>query len=124
VEEPPEPRESDEETMAHARQILERLDAERLRPTQELTPLQRLQYQDLRQDIELRRAYAQRMLLILGAELVFVNLVFLLYTAIGVHWRVPDTTMQVWLGATVVQVVGIVYVVTRYLFPRRDYSSV
>lgn len=61
------------------------------------------------------------MLLILGAELSFVNLMFLLYTAAGVHWRIPATTMQVWLGATVVQVVGIVYVVTRYLFPRRDY---
>jgi hypothetical protein len=110
----------DEDIAALARGILEDLSAEGVRPTEEMTPWEQLRYQDRRQDIELRRRYAERMLGILGAELFFVNLVFLLYIAIGVHWRVPGTTMQVWLSATVVQVVGIVYVVSRHLFPRRD----
>lgn len=80
-----------------------------------------MRHADFRQDMELRRKYARRMLLILGLELAFVNLLFLMYTWQGVHWKIPGTTIQVWLSATVVQVVGIVYVVTRYLFPpRRD----
>jgi hypothetical protein len=122
-DEPDELAGTDEDIAAFARQILEGLDVEDVRPTADLTPWEELRYQDLRQDIELRRRYALRMLWILGAELTFVNLMFLLYTWIGVHWRVPGTTMQVWLSATVVQVVGIVYVVTRYLFPRRDYPT-
>jgi hypothetical protein len=115
--------ELDDEVTSRARRILERIEAEGIRATEELTPWEQLRYVDLQQDIDLRKTYARRMLVILGAELFFVNLVFLLYTAIGVHWRVPGTTMQVWLSATVVQVVGIVYVVTRYLFPRRDFSG-
>jgi len=126
VAEPPQPDEPAEtggDPTAREREILERLDAEAPTPGEELTLWEQLRYEDLRQDIDLRKTYARRMLLILGAELSFVNLMFLLYTAAGVHWRIPGTTMQVWLGATVVQVVGIVYVVTRYLFPRLDYGG-
>ena len=110
---------SDEEVTALARHVLE--TGAVVRPTEELTPWEQLRHEDFRQDIALRRRYARRMLQLLGAELVFVNGMFFLYTWLGVHWKIPSATMQVWLSATVVQVIGIVYVVTRYLFPRRDY---
>jgi hypothetical protein len=119
---PPErPAETDEEVTALARQVLDGL--REVRPTSELTPWEQLKHADLQQDIMLRRRYARRMLQILGGELLFVNGLFFLYTWLGVHWKIPEGTMQVWLSATVVQVVGIVYVVTRYLFPRRDYRA-
>lgn len=72
------------------------------------------------QEIELRQTYAKGLLALLAVELVFVNVIFWKYAAIGEHWNVPIGVIQIWLGATVVQVVGVVAIVTRYLFPRRD----
>jgi hypothetical protein len=72
------------------------------------------------QEIELRATYAKGLLAILAVELVMVNVIFWKYAAIGEHWNIPVGVIQVWLGATVVQVVGVVTVVTRYLFPNRD----
>jgi hypothetical protein len=120
--EPEEPAGTDDEIRALARQVGETVRGS-LRPTRDLTTWEHLRHEDFRQDMELRRKYAKRMLWILGAELSFVNGTFFLYTWLGVHWKIPGTTMQVWLSSTVVQVVGIVFVVTRYLFPRRDYRS-
>jgi hypothetical protein len=39
---------------------------------------------------------------------------------VGADWDLPAGVIEVWLGATVVQVVGIVLIVTRHLFPNRD----
>lgn len=36
------------------------------------------------------------------------------------HWKVPGSTIDVWLSTTFVQVVGLVAIVVHYLFPRRD----
>jgi len=80
----------------------------------------RLRESNAKQDLELRETYAKWLLAILAIELVVVNVIFCLYAAKGRDWRLPDGVIQIWLGATVVQVVGIVTVVTRYLFPRRD----
>jgi hypothetical protein len=73
-----------------------------------------------KQELELRETYAKGLLAILAVELVLVNVIFWKYAATGKHWNVPDGVIQIWLGATVVQVVGVVTVVTRYLFPSRD----
>jgi hypothetical protein len=88
---------------------------------------ERLKLQDIKikrkhakQDIELRRKYASWLLAILAIELVVVNAMFWMYAEQGKNWAIPEGVMQIWLGATVVQVVGVVTVVTRYLFPRRD----
>jgi hypothetical protein len=80
----------------------------------------RLREGNAKQDLELRETYAKWLLGILAIELVVVNVIFCLYAAKGQDWRLPDGVIQIWLAATVVQVVGIVTVVTRYLFPRRD----
>ncbi len=83
----------------------------------------RLRESNAKQDLELRETYAKWLLGILAIELVVVNVIFCLYAAKGRDWRLPDGVIQIWLAATVVQVVGIVTVVTRYLFPRRDQSA-
>jgi hypothetical protein len=74
------------------------------------------------QDITLRQKYATWLLGILAAELVVVNIIFVAYAWAGKHWSLPEGVIQTWLGATFVQIVGVVTVVTRYLFPRRDQS--
>jgi hypothetical protein len=76
-----------------------------------------------RQEIKLREKYAKWLLVILAAELVIVNVIYWLYAELGKNWNLPEGVIEIWLGATVVQVVGVVTVVTRYLFPRRDMSN-
>jgi len=74
------------------------------------------------QDVALREKYAKWLLVILAAELVVVNSIFVAYAWAGKHWELPEGVIQIWLGATFVQIVGVVGVVTRYLFYRRDQS--
>jgi hypothetical protein len=38
----------------------------------------------------------------------------------GKHWDLPPDVIEVWLVATVIQVVGVVAIVSRHLFPNRD----
>jgi len=75
---------------------------------------------DRGQDIELRRSYANWLLRTLIAQVLFTNVVFVLYAHLGVDWRLTASVVNVWLIGTLAEVVGIVLVVTRYLFPNRD----
>lgn len=73
-----------------------------------------------KQEIELRRTYARGLLLILGFQLLAADIVFWVYAEVGKHWVLSDGVIQIWLAAVVVQIVGVVTVVTQHLFPRRD----
>lgn len=74
--------------------------------------------QDKQQDLGLKILYARAGLIALGVQILIADAAFFLYGDIGVHWKIPASVIDVWLGATVVQVVGVVLVITRYLFPR------
>lgn len=78
---------------------------------------------DFEQDITLKNLYARGMIAFLGLQMTAADLVFVFYAWRGEHWKVPGSVMQGWLAATVVELVGIVLVVTRYLVPRRDSTS-
>lgn len=69
-------------------------------------------------DLELKKRYAYSALIGMGAQLLIADGVFIGY-AVGVHWQIPANVMNVWLGATVVQLIGVVVLITRYLFPQR-----
>lgn len=77
---------------------------------------------DYKQDITMRRNFAFWAALVVTIQLVFSNVVFVLYASRGRAWDVPTTAISAWLSATLVEVIGIVLVVARYLFPRRDAS--
>ncbi len=65
--------------------------------------------------------YGWTLLGILAAQIIFADVVFLLYAnSDEVEWDIDPVVMNVWLGATVVQIVGIATVVVRSLFPRQD----
>jgi hypothetical protein len=72
------------------------------------------------QEIELRRTYANGLLRILTAQLVIADLVFVVFAWAGKDWNLSTAVIDTWLGAVVVQVIGVVLVVTRHLFPQRD----
>jgi hypothetical protein len=82
-------------------------------------PLQNLPQKDHAQDIRLKRIYALSLLVGLGVQVSIVDAVFTAYAWAGVNWNVQEPVMGIWLGATVINVIGIVLVVTNYLFPQR-----
>lgn len=66
-------------------------------------------------ELNLRRVFGYGLLLAVIAEIMFLNVVFVIYAAKN-DWHIDGTTIQVWLGATVVQVIGLAGVVVKYLF--------
>jgi hypothetical protein len=72
------------------------------------------------QEHGLRQKYADWIIWILGAQLLIADAVFLAFAWAGRGWDLSPGVIEVWLAATVVQVVGIVLIVTRHLFPNRD----
>lgn len=68
----------------------------------------------------LKNRYATWILILLGGQLLAVNAIFTAFAWVGEDWELSTSVVQVWLAATVVQIVGVVYVVTRHLFPNRD----
>jgi len=68
----------------------------------------------------LKKTYARWILVLLGLQLLLANAIFIAFAWAGEAWELSTAVVQVWLGATAVQVVGVVLVVTRHLFPNRD----
>jgi hypothetical protein len=84
----------------------------------ELMSSEELATESRRHDLGLRKRVGTFAIVGVSAELIIANVVFILYAWLGEHWKVPTAAINVWLGATVVQVVGILYVITNYLFPK------
>jgi hypothetical protein len=58
-------------------------------------------------------------LALLLIQVAVADAVFIIYS-IQNNWDIPVAALSSWLGTTVVQVIGIVLVITRYLFPSQD----
>jgi hypothetical protein len=71
------------------------------------------------QEHGLRQSYADWILRILGAQFFVADVVFVAFAWAGRRWDLPPGVIEVWLAATVVQILGVVAVVTRHLFPGR-----
>jgi hypothetical protein len=72
------------------------------------------------QDIKLKKKYANWLLWLITIQLVVADAVFVVYAWEGKHWQLDPSVIQVWLIATLVELIGVALVITRYLFPRRD----
>jgi hypothetical protein len=69
---------------------------------------------------DLKNTYAFWILIMLAGQLLLTNAIFVAFAWAGEQWDLSTAVVQVWLAATVVQVIGVVFVVTRPLFPNRD----
>lgn len=69
---------------------------------------------------DLRKQYATWIIKILAAQLFVADAVFVAYAWAGEGWHLTPSVIEVWLAATVVRTIGVVFVVTRHLFPSRD----
>jgi hypothetical protein len=72
------------------------------------------------QDIKLKKKYANWLLWLITIQLFVADAVFVTYAWEGEHWRLDAAVIQVWLITTLVELIGVALVITRYLFPRRD----
>lgn len=75
--------------------------------------------QQAKDDKNLRKGIATWTFAALGAQVVIADLVFFIYAKEN-GWNITPGTMQVWLGATVVQVVAVALAITRSLFPPKE----
>jgi hypothetical protein len=62
---------------------------------------------------KIRNPYARPLLIGLAVQIVIVDAMFLIYAIKGAHWAIPAATMNVWIGAGAIQVVGVVLGITR-----------
>jgi hypothetical protein len=72
------------------------------------------------QTLKFRGMYGRVLLGALLAQLALADAVFIVYAWRGVRWDIPSGVMTAWLSATVVEVIGVVYAITRSLFPLAD----
>ena len=111
---------ADQPAAASEEQTKEVLSAlEDARPVDNLPPYYEQEKREREQDITLKRWYAVSLLVGLGAQILIVDVVLTLYAWKGVHWHIEPLISDVWLGATVVEVIAVVLVVTQHLFPSR-----
>lgn len=75
------------------------------------------------QDIQLKKTYAKWLLRLVAAQLFVADAVFIAYAWAGERWHLDTAVIQVWLVSTLVELIGVALVITRYLFPRRDHHS-
>lgn len=99
---------------------------EEFRNLDERERAQAMVHRDLfaRQEHGLRQSYADWILRILGAQLLVADAVFVAIAWVGRDWDLTPGMTEGWLLAAVVQVVGVVAIVTRHLFPDRGGSEV
>lgn len=99
--------------------------------TARLADLTRFSERERAQDLELRQLFAEQehglrqrygdwLLWLLGAQFLIADALFVAFAWAGRRWDLPPGVIEVWLAATVIQVVGVVAIVTRHLFPGRD----
>jgi hypothetical protein len=72
---------------------------------------------DKKADIELKKLYATRFLWILSVQLIAMNGVFV---AVGLEkLEFSDIVLNLFMGGTLAEVFGVVFVITRYLFSKK-----
>lgn len=72
--------------------------------------------QDQAQDLKLKKVIAYSALALMAVQIVAADAAFYCYGFFN-DWDIPEGAIQAWLLAAVVQVVAVVLVVTRSLFP-------
>jgi hypothetical protein len=82
--------------------------------------------EDLNSDVQSRRLrypVAIAALIVMVLQVTASNAIFGWYGDANA-WNIPALAISVWLGATVVEVIGVALVVVNYLFPaeRREYA--
>ncbi len=74
----------------------------------------------LRQDLDLRKGYAKGLFSLAGGWLGFVALLIILSGVEAIPFSLADSVLNGLIASATVDIVGLLAVVVRNLFPRRD----
>ncbi|NLE80481.1 MAG: hypothetical protein GX610_13015 [Rhodococcus sp.] len=88
--------------------------------TKHVEALHKLKLDDHALDYQLKKQIGTFSRCAVIAQLVVTNLGFIAYFACmtwGLHREIPAQVMIAWLSTTTIEIIGIVLVVTKYLFP-------
>jgi hypothetical protein len=77
---------------------------------------QRIANEKARNELGYGKVYAYGALTAMAIQVLIADAAFYLYGH-AYHWRIPVGAIQFWLGAIVVQVIGVVLVIAKSLFP-------
>jgi hypothetical protein len=86
-------------------------------------PKEIIERQGLLEDLNLKKRYGRWLLRLVTFQLLLADVVFVVYAWAGKDWNLPSSVIYAWLSATFVELVGVVFVVTQYLFPKRGPGS-
>lgn len=75
-----------------------------------------LNRQKRKNEVDLHRRVGNGALLLMVAQLFIADAAFYLY-GFKNHWAIPTAAISTWLAATVIQIVGVVLVIAKNLFP-------
>jgi hypothetical protein len=77
---------------------------------------QRIANEKARNELGYGKVYAYGALSAMAVQVLIADAAFYLYGH-AYHWRIPVGAIQFWLAAIVVQVIGVVLVIAKSLFP-------
>jgi hypothetical protein len=67
-------------------------------------------------DLKLSKVVGYGALSVMGVQVLIADAAFFFY-GFENHWKIPAAAIDAWLAAAVIQVIGVVLVITNYLFP-------
>lgn len=73
---------------------------------------------DAELDVKLKKLVARIALGAMAAQILIADVVFVIWGSTN-GWAIDTAAISSWLGATVIEVIGVVFVITSYLFPKR-----
>jgi hypothetical protein len=83
------------------------------------TEMRRLSNEKIRNELGFGKIYAYGAMTTMAGQVLIADAAFYLYGN-AKQWILPVGAIQVWLAATVVQVIGVVLVIAKSLFPSLD----
>jgi hypothetical protein len=98
--------------LASASQILQNVKVH------QIESLDHVVVRDKVQDIKLKWIVARVALAVMGIQLAVADLIFVFYGE-AKNWQLSTPAIDSFLGATVIEVIGIVAVIANYLFPKQ-----
>lgn len=99
--------------------IREALLAHEANAITKLDPLTEAKVDDQKTDTKLKKLYAQWLVGILAIQLVAMNVVFFLVGFNVLKFEDPRH-LSLFMGGTLSEVFGVVFVITKYLFSKKD----
>lgn len=82
----------------------------------EPTSFDGLNRQKRKNEVDLHRRVGNGALLLMVVQLLIADTAFYIY-GFENGWEIPTAAITTWLGATVIQIVGVVLVIAKNLFP-------